>query len=471
MNKRNSCTVSIPTDPVEISIDWSEEEEARARRKVDVVLLPCFVLAFFALQIDRANIASALTSTITEDLHITTNQINVGNQLLSLGIFLFEIPSNILLQRVGPRPWLSIQICAWSLVATFQAFIQSHGAFLATRLLLGIMEAGFIPGSLYYISSWYKKSEISVRVALFYLGQNFASATSSLLGAGLLTLDGRAGMAGWRWLFLVDGIISFVIGVLFVLFIPPHRGNGNPLVTFNRWSYFTTRESQILNDRVLLDDPTQAATGAMRISTRDIGHTIRRPRMWLHILVSVTSVCAVHSLMTYAPRIIKLSGFSTVQSNALFSVAPYLAMVINCSLAYLSDCSGHRGLLALVAASWLTVAAGFLTSLAHVSKWTRYVRLVMAGTPYSAIHALNVGWMLSKTTGPQDRSISSALIIMASNLGGIPSGQIFREGDAPLYHRAFSAVTALAGVAWVLTAVLSGYDLRRGRRREGGANC
>lgn len=127
--------------------------------------MPLLILGFFALQLDRANIGSALTSSITEDLGITTNEINVGNQLLSLDIFVLEIPSNVLLMRVrlpsqvytyqspsdeyiqvGPRVWLSCQIIAWGLVATFQAFIRNYPAYLATRLLLGCMEAGFIPG-------------------------------------------------------------------------------------------------------------------------------------------------------------------------------------------------------------------------------------------------------------------------------------------------------------------------------------
>ena len=109
------------------------------RLRIDLTLMPLMILGFFALQIDRANIGSALTSTITEDLGITTNEINVGNQLLSLGIFLFEIPSNMVLMRVGPRPWLSCQIVAWSLVATFQAFMSNYAAYLATRFLLGCM--------------------------------------------------------------------------------------------------------------------------------------------------------------------------------------------------------------------------------------------------------------------------------------------------------------------------------------------
>jgi predicted MFS family arabinose efflux permease len=114
--------------------------------RIDFILIPTLALAFFSLQMDRGNISAVLTSTITKDLNITTNQINIGTQLLSAGIVLSEIPSNIIMQRLGPRVWLSGQLFAWGLVATFQAFVQSYPAYLVTRILLGFCEGGFIPG-------------------------------------------------------------------------------------------------------------------------------------------------------------------------------------------------------------------------------------------------------------------------------------------------------------------------------------
>lgn len=104
--------------------------------------------------------------------------------------------------QVGPQKWLSFQILAWGLVATFQAFIKNYAGYLATRLLLGLLEAGFIPGALYILSTWYKKTETSLRIAIFFLGNIGAAATSSLIAAGILQLAGTNGLSGWRWLFL-----------------------------------------------------------------------------------------------------------------------------------------------------------------------------------------------------------------------------------------------------------------------------
>lgn len=320
------------------------------RNRVDTILLPILGLAFFALQIDRGNISAALTSTITEDLNITTNQINVGTQLLSAGIVISEIPSNVILQRVGPQRWLSAQLFAWGLVATFQAFVQSYPAYLVTRFLLGLLEGGFIPGALYYLSTWYKREESSLRITLFFFGQMFSGATSSLISAGLLTLSGKGGLAGWRWIFLsksppsswvaeltklsVEGVITLGIGVIFILLVPPKAGDGRPLVSAGRWSYFTPRESHIAIQRVLLDDPTKYA-GHIKITARDIWNTVRQPRIIQHFFITLVAMSGFQGLTQYTPSMIKSFGFSAVRANALASVPVYCGMFWILILSYL----------------------------------------------------------------------------------------------------------------------------------------
>lgn len=298
------------------------------------------------MQMDRGNISAVLTSTITEDLQITTNQINIGTQLLSAGIVISELPSNIIMQRVGPRVWLSGQLFAWGLVATFQAFVQSYPAYLVTRILLGFCEGGYIPGALYYLSTWYKKDETSLRTSLFFYGQMFASATSSLISAGLLKLSGTNGLQGWRWIFLgkrmvkcsrnakdsadipstVEGIITLFIAVIFTLLVPPKVGDGRALIGGGRWNYFTERESYIIRNRVLLDD-LRKAHGQIRIAASDIWKVLAQPRIMQHVLLTLVAMSGFQGLTQYTPSMIKSMGFSAVRANALASVPVYCSIV------------------------------------------------------------------------------------------------------------------------------------------------
>lgn len=188
-------------------------------------------------------------------------------------------------------------------------------------------------GALYYLSTWYKRGETSLRVTLFFFGQMFASATSQLIAAGLLSLSGKQGLAGWQWLWLIDGLITIAIGIAFILFIPPSVGDGNPLISFGRFSYFTERESHILVNRVLLDDP-QKARGKIHISGKDILSTIIRPRIWVHIIISMVHIAALQGLGTYTPSIIKSLGFPTVRANAMASVGTYAGIVFVATLSY-----------------------------------------------------------------------------------------------------------------------------------------
>ncbi|KAL4938462.1 hypothetical protein BDV06DRAFT_225994 [Aspergillus oleicola] len=453
--EKNGLTLNSSSS--DIVKDWDDHEERKLKLKLDTILIPILGLAFFALQIDRGNISAALTSTITDDLNITTNQVNIGTQLLSAGIVISEIPSNVILQRVGPQRWLSVQIFVWGLVATFQAFVQSYPAYLVTRFLLGLLEGGFIPGALYYLSTWYRREETSLRVTLFFFGQMFSGATSSLISAGLLTLSGKRGLAGWRWIFLVEGVITLTIAIIFVLFVPPAAGNGRPLISVatGRWSYFTPRESHIATQRVLIDDPSKAS-GHIKISGRDIWNTARQPRVIQHFFITLVAMSGFQGLTQYTPSMIKSFGFGAVRANALASVPVYCGMLWILILSYLSDKTGHRGPFVLIAITWNVISYACLrVTPAASGRWHRYGVIAVANVSYASMHVLNIGWLSVYCKTPQERSVAMALVVMAANCAGISGSQIFRTEDKPLYLHGLTAICVLAGVSWALALALN----------------
>ncbi|KAL4988825.1 major facilitator superfamily domain-containing protein [Aspergillus falconensis] len=187
-------------------VDWALEE-TKAKRKLDILIMPILTLGFFCLQLDRGNMANAVTNNFMEDVDINQDQFNVGQQMLSLGLVLTEIPSNMILYRRG------------------------YGAFIVTRFLLGITESGFIPGGLWTLSTCAK-----------------------LLAYGILHMRGVGGQNGWFWLFALMGSFTVLSGFIFGFFLlDPFR---NPHSTFlPKVSRFIERELHILQTRVLLDDP------------------------------------------------------------------------------------------------------------------------------------------------------------------------------------------------------------------------
>lgn len=211
------------------------------------------VLTLLVAELDRGNIANALTDDFLEDVGITQNQFNVGQQMLSLGIVLFEIPSNMVLYRVGPGKWLTLQLFLFGFVSTFQAFQKGYGVFIATRFLLGMTESGFIPGGLWTLSTWYTRAETAKRVMIFYFGNQLGQATAKLLAYPILHMRDVGGKAGWFWLFMLMGLFTIMGGFVFGFFLPDSFKN--PCSTFLPGvSIFTPREIHILQTRVLLDD-------------------------------------------------------------------------------------------------------------------------------------------------------------------------------------------------------------------------
>lgn len=220
-----------------------------------------------------------------EDVGINQEQFNIGQQMLSLGIVLFEIPSNMILYRVGPGKWLTLQLYLFGFVSLFQSFQKGYPAFIVTRFLLGITESGFIPGGLWTLSTWYTREETAKRVMFFYFGNQFGQASSKLLAYGILHMRGVGGKPGWFWLFALMGIFTIACGFIFGFALPDSFKNPHP--TFLPWvRIFNEREVYILQTRVVTDDPMKGkkkeriGSPAFKKVVRNIRHVV-----WLCLFI------------------------------------------------------------------------------------------------------------------------------------------------------------------------------------------
>jgi MFS family permease len=205
-------------------------------------------------ELDRGNISNAITDTFMKDVGINQFQFNVGQQLLSLGIVLFEIPSNMLLYRIGPGKWLTIQLFLFGLVSTFQAWQTNYTSYLVTRFLLGVTESGYIPGGLWTLSTWYTRSETAKRVMIFFFGNQLGQASAKLIAYGILHMRGVGGKPGWFWLFVIMGGFTILSGIALGFLLPDSFDH--PRSWFlPKVQVFSEKELYILRNRVMLDDP------------------------------------------------------------------------------------------------------------------------------------------------------------------------------------------------------------------------
>ncbi|KAI9883265.1 MAG: hypothetical protein M1823_004963 [Watsoniomyces obsoletus] len=443
--------------------DWTKEEEAKAKRKLDLIIMPILTLGFFCLQLDRGNIANAITDNFMKDVGVTQDQFNVGQQMLSLGIVLFEIPSNMILYRVGPGKWLTLQLFLFGTVSTFQAFQKGYGVLIATRFLLGMTESGFIPGGLWTLSTWYTRKETAKRVMVFYFGNQFGQASSKLLAYGILHMRGVGGKAGWFWLFTLMGAFTLLSGLVFGFFLPDSFRN--PCSTFlPRRSLFTERELHILQTRVLLDDPMKGKK-KKRIGAGAFRKAFTNWRLYVHFFITLCNNGPQRAFDTYSPSIVNGFGFAALTSNALASVGLFLQIPVSFSFSYISDHFNKRGETAMAGLSMHLLGYIFNRIFTEINlRGPRYFGVVFTQTFGTFPHPLNIAWMSLACEDSEERALAMAMVIMGANIAGIYGAQIFRQDDRPRYRRGFGINIAVLAVGLTM-ATLRYLDDRRRRNR------
>ena len=224
---------------------WTAHEEKLLVRKIDLrICLYCCIM-FFALQLDRFNIGNALSETLLPDLNMTTNDYNYGQTIFYLSFLLAELPSQMVSKRIGPDNWIPIQMVCWSIIASSQAALQTRGQYFACRALLGLFEGGFIPDIVLYLSYFYKSNELPRRLSYFWSSYVLTNILSAFFAYGILHMRGLQGLAGWRWLFALEGILTAIIGIVSWFYLPP-----SPTQTASRFrgknGWFSEREETIL---------------------------------------------------------------------------------------------------------------------------------------------------------------------------------------------------------------------------------
>ncbi|KAH6687188.1 alternative sulfate transporter [Plectosphaerella plurivora] len=442
--------------------EWAPEEERAAVRKLDFYLMPLLVAGFFVLQLDRSNMSNAMTDTIVEDLGITRNDVNLGSQLMSAGIIIAEIPSNIILQRLGAPIWLTFQMFVWGTIALTQAWCTNLDSFLATRFLLGVFEGGYIPGGQYMLALFYTRQELATRTAIFYFGNYSATATGSLIAAGILNMGGAMGMAGWQWLFIIEGAITLLVFVAFVAFLPRSPAHTAPV--HGRFDLFNDRERQILRARILADDVTKGADKA-NITLRSLGEALIDYRLWMHMALNIVALAPKGGLQLYGPTIIKGLGFSRTHANLLNAVSSVLVIALSWVISIASDRTHLRGPWCMVAFSWSIIFAGALFGLpTGTDKWARYAVFTLLSGGNALSQGLNDAWVSINAVRPSNRSIGLALAVMGSNMGGLAGSQLFRDDDAPRYNKAFLAILLLYASAIPISGAIMGVYWRANKK-------
>ncbi|KAJ8111104.1 hypothetical protein ONZ43_g5702 [Nemania bipapillata] len=203
------------------SARWTWGEERKVVQRIDWRIMLWVAIMFTAMELDRANLNQAVADNFLDDLNLGTNDYNLGNSVYALSFLAGEFPSQLLAKWIGPDRYIPVQIVLFSIVSASQFALHNRASFLACRSLLALLQGGFIPECVLYLSYFYKHHELTIRLSFFWTGMFMADILASIIAFGLLHLRGVDGYAGWRWLFLIEGLITGTVGLMSFVMLPP----------------------------------------------------------------------------------------------------------------------------------------------------------------------------------------------------------------------------------------------------------
>jgi len=420
--------------------------ERATMRRVAWRLIPFICLLYFIAFIDRVNIGFAAL-TMNKDLGFSSAVFGFGAGVFFFGYFLFEVPSNIILDKVGARIWIARVMITWGLISAAFAFIKGEYSFYALRFLLGAAEAGFFPGIILYLTFWFPARYRAGVVSLFMAAAPISVVLGSPLSGALLELEGVMGLHGWQWMFLVEAVPAVLLGIVVLFYLTDRPEKATWLAPDQREWLVAEMEAE------------RAARGS--VAKHGILAGMADPRVLALALVYFGTSAGLYTLGIWAPQIIRGFGLSPMAVGFLNAIPPTIAVVAMILWARHSDRTGER--------TWHVVIACLVAS----------AGLMLAGAASSvvaviaALSLVNIGISAAKPplwamptmflSGPA-AAVGIATINAIGNLGGFVGPWVI--GWIKDSTGSFAGGLVFVAALLVLSAVLSLVVARVGRRPE-----
>jgi MFS transporter, ACS family, tartrate transporter len=371
--------------------DPHQSLEQDTMRRITWRLIPILMLGYFCASLDRANIGMAAT-TMSPALHFSNAQYGFGAGIFFFGYLLAEIPSNLILERVGARFWLARILMTWGLISGLTAFVWNEWSFYGVRFVLGLAEAGFFPGVLIYISWWFPARYRSRMVAWFMSAGVISQFLGPPLGGLLLRLHGLLGLQGWQWLFVVEALPSVATGfmILRLLTDRPHTA---------RW--LSPQARDWLESRLASERAQQEA-----VRTFSLADALVSPKVWLLTFVQLGHQYAGYGLVFFMPLIVKGLGVNRDLIGLVAAIPYVFGFVAMILWGYSSDRTGER--------VWHSASTLFLVAAAMV-----VCKFINVEHPVWLMTALCVAVIANQSFAPCFWSIPGTMLTGTAAAGGI----------------------------------------------------
>ncbi|KAH6854079.1 major facilitator superfamily domain-containing protein [Chaetomium sp. MPI-CAGE-AT-0009] len=447
----------MPKDPdAHLSPEERAEVERRLVWKLDWILMPWLCFLYLLAFLDRTNIGNARIAGLYEDLGLTTSSYNATLTIFFVSYALFEPLTNILLKRLRPSIFIPIIMVLWGASMLGMGFVHNWSGLMAARWFLGLTEAGLFPGVNYYLSCWYKRSEFGVRAAIFFSAAAISGSFGGLLAAAIEQMDGLGGIAGWAWIFIIEGLLTIVVGVASFWMVHDFPDEA-------RFLSDDDRARVVL--RLRKDQQASANHEAFEMSY--LWQALRDWKMWLGMVIYMGCDMPLYAFSLFLPTIINNLGWNTsVVRSQLMSVPPYVtAAILTVVIGFVADRTRARGLCNILVS--VMAVAGFAMLLGTDDPAVQYAGTFLAALGIYPCISNTISWVANNVEGVYKRGVVLGFVIGWGNLNGIVSSNVYFNG--PRYPEGHGVMIGYLAVFLFGGSVLMSVLLRRenAKRRSG----
>ena len=398
----------------------AEGFEARTYRKVDVRIVPFLFFCYILAYLDRVNVGFAKLQML-QDLSLGDAAFATGAGIFFIGYFFFEVPSNVLLKKFGARMWIARIMISWGVISGCMIFVKGEWSFYAMRFLLGLAEAGFFPGVIYYLTLWYPSSLRSTRTAWFVSAIAVSGVVGNPISGWIMdVLSGAMKLAGWQWLFLSEGIPSILVGGLVIFYL-------DSSIAEAKW--LTPEEKALLARNLEAEDKHK--------TDHKLVDAFTSGKVWVLCAIYFTLMIGLYGIAFWLPTIVKAFGLKGYLRVGLITAIPYGVAVIGMILlSNHSDKTGERRL--HYVANVVAGAVGLVLSGVFASNPVLAIIFLSLGT-LGVIGSMPLFWPLpSAFLAGTAAAAGIGIVNSVGNLGGYVGPNI------PVWARHFSSDSSAA---------------------------
>ncbi|KAG9604552.1 putative MFS transporter, partial [Aureobasidium melanogenum] len=438
-------------------IQFDPKAEAKLRTKIDFMIIPTVFMLYLFCFIDRANIGNAKLAGLEKSLHLAGYDYNAILSIFYISYIICEIPANMCCKWLGPGWFIPGISLAFGLCSIATAFVHNFSQMCAVRFVLGIFEAGMLPGIAYYLSRWYRRSELVWRLGLYVVAAPLAGAFGGLLASGILKLDHFAGLKAWRMIFAIEGIITVGLAVISFFTLTDRPATA-------RW--LSQEEKDLAISRVK-SERVGATEVLDKFDRKKIFRGIFSPVTLSTATVFLLNNVTVQGLAFFAPTIVRtIYPHHTVVSQQLHTVPPYIVGGFFCLMfPYISWKKDTR--LPILICSAPLIIIGYIMFLATETASVRYGATFLIAAGAFAGGSLCNAQVSANVVSDTARSSAIGTNVMFGNIGGLIATWSFLPFDAPNYHIGNGLNLAVASTGLCLCILLLFWMKRDNKKRDG----